>query len=197
MSDVSSTGALPGTPDSQENELIALRDDMLRFARLQLSDEHLAEDAVQEAMAGALRNADSFTRQASLKSWVFSILRHKIADLLRSRYREPVAECKECEHDSDFSFDDRGHWQAGVTPRAWGKTDALAHNDAFWKVFDLCLDALPGEQARVFMMREHIGLDSHEICEALELSASNLHVLLYRARSRLRACLSERWFESA
>jgi len=185
---------LPVT-DALTDDIDDLRRDMLAFARLQISDEHLAEDAVQEALEGALRNASSFSRKATLKTWVFSILRFKIADILRGRYREPVREaCKDCAGDTDSYFDDSGHWQAGVTPRAWGRTDHLVADRQFWRVFDACLEALPPEQARVFMMREFIELDSREICEALELSTSNLHVLLHRARLRLRECLSASWF---
>ena len=81
----------------RDEDLDSLRRQMLSFARLQLDDEHLAEDAVQEALAGALKNASSFSRQSTLKTWVFSILRKKIADVLRGQYREPVREaCKDC-----------------------------------------------------------------------------------------------------
>ena len=180
----------------RDEDIESLRKQMLSFARLQLDDEYLAEDAVQEALAGALKNASSFSRQSTLKTWVFSILRRKIADVLRGQYREPVREaCKECSTDDDELFDGRGHWQAGATPRRWGDTHELADNTQFWQVFDICLEALPAEQARVFMMREFIELDSAEICASLEVSTSNLHVLLHRARLKLRACLSDHWFE--
>jgi len=46
------------------------------------------------------------------------------------------------------------------------------------------------------MMREFIELDSDEICAALQLSTSNLHVLLYRARLRLRECLEDSWVKA-
>ena len=184
-------------PDS---DIADLRNDMLAFARMQLSDSHLAEDAVQEALAGALKNADAFARKASLKTWVFAILRNKIADLLRSRYREPVvspdSSCKDCGPDDDQFFDGRGHWQASTKPLSWGDTHWLADNADFWKVFDACLNELPAEQARVFMMREFIELTGPEICATLELTSSNLHVLLHRARLRLRACLSGHWFQA-
>lgn len=51
-----------------------IRRQMLKFATLQLSDAHLAEDVVQEALVGALKNARSFGGRAALKSWVFAIL---------------------------------------------------------------------------------------------------------------------------
>lgn len=64
-----------------------IRRQMLKFATLQLSDAHLAEDVVQEALVGALKNARSFGGRSSLKSWVFAILKNKIADALRHKHR--------------------------------------------------------------------------------------------------------------
>ncbi len=64
----------------------------------------------------------------------------------------------------------------------------------FWKVFETCLDHLPGKQAQVFMMREFIQLDSSEICDTADISLSNLNVMLHRARIRLRECLEDNWF---
>lgn len=177
-------------------DLSALRSQMLSFARLQLNDDALAEDMVQEALAGAMKNAASFTRNASLKTWVFAILKNKIADALRARYRDPLVmedDCKECAA-ADDHFDERGHWKADSKPQRWDAPERLVHDEHFWRVFDTCLDALPAEQARAFMMREFVELGSDEICDALQLSTSNLHVLLYRARMRLRDCLENHWF---
>lgn len=179
-------------------ELEELRRKMLSFARSQLNDDALAEDTVQDALAGALKNAGSFSRSASLKTWVFAILKNKIADALRHRYRQPESErfdedCKDCGPANDQYFDADGHWQDEHRPQRWGAADNLVHNEHFWRVFDTCLEVLPAEQARAFMMREFIELSSAEICETLELSTSNLHVLLHRARLRLRDCLAKHW----
>jgi RNA polymerase sigma-70 factor (ECF subfamily) len=43
-------------------------------------------------------------------------------------------------------------------------------------------------------MREWLDITSEEICQDLGLSSSNLWVLLYRARLRLRECLDLHWF---
>jgi len=64
----------------------------------------------------------------------------------------------------------------------------------FWRVFEACLEHLPPKQARVFMMREFVELDAGEICATVELSTSNLHVLLHRARLRLRECIENNWY---
>lgn len=175
-----------------------LRAQMLRFAALQLSDDQLAEDAVQEALAGALRNADTFARRAALKSWVFAILKNKIADLLRQRQRMPDAVPFTEENDDDTLdalFDRTGHWEQGERPAPWPRPEESMTNEQFWRVFDACLDNLPERLARIFMMREFLGMGSREICTELSISVSNHHVMLHRARLRLRRCLENGWFD--
>jgi RNA polymerase sigma-70 factor (TIGR02943 family) len=178
--------------------LAELRQQMLKFAQLQLSDQHLAEDAVQDALVGALKNSTSFNRQAALKTWVFAILKNKIADILRKRIRlnETTHSLDDGEYAEDhkFLFDSKGFWQKEEKPGAWAQPMEALKNDHFWLVFDSCLNDLPANQARVFMMREFIELDSTEICKALDMTTSNLHVLLYRSRLRLRNCLEKLWF---
>jgi len=63
-------------------------------------------------------------------------------------------------------------------------------------VLEACLEKLPEKTARVFMMREWLELDTEEICKELGLTASNLWVVLYRARLRLRECLDLNWYAS-
>ena len=175
-----------------------LRRRMLRFATLQLSDPSLAEDAVQDALVGALRNARSFTGRASYRTWVFAILRHKIADVLRDRQRTssaPVAlqPAPEATDETAF-FDDSGHWRPEAQPGSWGDPEAALREAQFWRVFEACLDHLPGQQARLFMMREFVELESGEICATAGITLANLNVTLHRARLRLRRCLEHRWF---
>ncbi len=178
--------------------LEGLRRQMHKFATLQLSDTHLAEDAVQEALIGALKNANSFGGRAALKTWVFAILKNKIADILRQKQRMAEASIlmHEDEEDEDFSelFDKKGFWQADERPALWGNPEAALRESHFWRVFEACLENLPGHQARVFMMREFIELDSDEICATVGISVSNLNVMLHRSRIRLRECLENQWF---
>lgn len=175
-----------------------LRRQMVKFATLQLSNSHLAEDAVQEALMGALKNARSFAGRAALKTWVFAILKNKIADTLRQRQRTVDASSllREDEEDEDFSelFDKKGFWQQDEKPASWGNPQASLHQHQFWKVFEVCLEGLPGNQARVFMMKEFVELDATEICSTVGITITNLNVMLHRSRLRLRECLENSWF---
>ena len=67
--------------------VIELRQQMLKFAILQLSSLQQAEDAVQEALMSAFQHIDSFTGRAAFKTWVFAILKNKIFDLIRQKSR--------------------------------------------------------------------------------------------------------------
>ena len=174
-----------------------VRKQMLKFATLQLGDSHQAEDAVQEALVGALKNAASFGGRAALKSWMFAILKNKIADSFRYKQKVVnVGSLTQSDDDSDMSelFDRKGYWQPSERPVAWGNPEASLRETHFWKMFETCLENLPPKQARVFMMREFIELDANEICAAVELTTSNLHVLLHRARLRLRECIENKWY---
>jgi len=174
-----------------------VRKQMVKFATLQLGDSHQAEDAVQEALVGALKNAASFGGRAALKSWMFAILKNKIADSFRYKQKVVnVSSLTQNDDDSDMSelFDRKGHWQSSERPVAWGHPEASLLETHFWRVFEACLENLPPKQARVFMMREFIELDANEICVAAELTTSNLHVLLHRARLRLRECIENKWY---
>jgi RNA polymerase sigma-70 factor (ECF subfamily) len=178
-----------------------LREQMVKFATLQLGDPAAAEDAVQEALIGALKNAQAFRGAAALRTWVFAILKNKIADTLRQRQRlvfEGSLSAGGADAEEDEAapsvFDARGHWQLAEKPVDWGDPEASFHQADFWRVFTACLDHLPPRQARVLMMREFIEFDAEEICRSVGITATNLHVTLHRARLRLRECLEDHWF---
>lgn len=176
-------------------QLSGFRRDLLRFAALQLRDDAAAEDAVQETMVSALESAHRFGQRAQFKTWVFAILKNKIIDLIRRRKREVALDPDEIPEDSfDALFDEDGHWQSDAAPADWGDPAQSYENERFWAVFHVCLERLPANTGRVFMMREYLGFDTDEICKELAISASNCWVVLHRARMALRLCLEQKWF---
>jgi DNA-directed RNA polymerase specialized sigma24 family protein len=56
-------------------------------------------------------------------------------------------------------------------------------------VLQACVDQLPDNLGRVFMMRELLEIETPEICKELGISATNCGVMMFRARMRLRECL--------
>lgn len=189
-------------------EVKAFRIKMIKFANLQLGDRHLAEDAVQEALLAAYDKQSQFGQRSSFQTWVYAILKNKIKDALTKRRREThfddsfnLDTQSDAKHsDDDFKqllFTKKGFWEASERPQAWSNPEQALLDKQFWAVFDLCLDNLPAQQAKFFMMREFIGLSCETICEDQSLQTSNLHVILHRARLRLQKCLEYNWFMGA
>lgn len=180
--------------------LAELHQSMLRFARLQLRDDSLAEDAVQAAIEAALVGIGQYSEQAALKTWVFGILRNKIIDLLRSGKKTVGLATMVGDDDEgdglDALFRANGHWQPQSRPGAWAAPEESFENKQFWAVFEACMDHLPENLARVFMMREMLDFETSEICAEAGISANNCHVMLHRARTGLRACLEKNWFNT-
>jgi RNA polymerase sigma-70 factor (ECF subfamily) len=168
---------------------------LLRVARLQLRDEALAEDVVQETLLAAL-SGSGFSGKSSLRTWLTGILKHKIVDAIRARRREPLAMAS-LEEETDLDefdplFKDDGSWSA--PPAEWGDPENALSRQQFFDVMQFCLEKLPPNTARVFMMREVMDLTTEEICKELTITANNLWVILYRARMALRMCLEQNWF---
>lgn len=171
------------------------RPDLLRIAKLQLRDDDAAADAVQETMLAAFQSRPSFTGKSTLKTWLIGILKFKIIDALRVRMRQPVPasqlNAELAVEDIDALFDSDGIWRS--KPSSWEDPESAAHQRDFMKMMELCLEKLPPNSARAFMLRELFELEADEICAITAVSRNHLGVLLYRARMSLRGCLEVHW----
>jgi len=174
---------------------------LLRVALLQLRDRDSAEDVVQDTLLAAL-SGSGFAGKSSLKTWLTGILKHKIVDAIRRKQREPVVvaafgdiDAELDIEDFDALFKDNGAWDA--KPADWGDPEEALGRRQFFDMMDFCLEKLPPNTARVFMMREVMELESDEICTELSITANNLWVILYRARMALRECLQKNWFDGS
>ncbi len=179
--------------------LRALRPGMIRFARLQLRDDELAEDIVQDALIAAMAGAKGYAGRAAFNTWVLAILRNKIADAIRLRSRSiNISALAPEEEGLDQAFDalfaPNAHWSPESRPRNWGDPEDALQREQFWRVFEACLEHLPENTARIFMMREFLEFETAEICREFAISAGNCHVILHRARNALRQCLDQGWF---
>jgi RNA polymerase sigma-70 factor (ECF subfamily) len=170
-------------------------DALYRFALLRVKDTHVAEDLVQDTFVSALEGLDAFKGESSVRTWLVGILKHKILDKFRKGARELVtADLEALEGETeDETFNRLEQWRHA--PSSWRDSpDKLLENKEFWKVFVGCLDGLPESFRRAFALRELDGLTTEEVCKILEVTATNLWVMLHRARARLRNCLDDNWF---
>jgi RNA polymerase sigma-70 factor (ECF subfamily) len=196
---MASTGRKAAIPDAEDSStaIEEHRPYLLRYAMFHLRDPTQAEDAVQETLIAALQHRERFAGRASFRTWLTAILKHKIVDQVRrsERYVSLDPEQAEAAGDAPGASDPffaSGRW--AERPAPWELPEQTLESAQFWRVYEKCCEAMPRRYALVFSMREVMEMTSDEICKELGISASNLHVILFRARLRLRACMSEHWF---
>ncbi len=185
--------------DPRPAEIESHRTYLVHYALAKLRDRAEAEEVVQEALVAALESLPDFRGDSSLRTWLTSILRFKIADHQRRAVRErqvfesPPEDAADDESWFDRQFDESGHWRE--PPRAWLTPESAFEQRRFWEVFERCLGKLPPQGGRVYFQREVIGEETKAICEAEGITENNCWVMLHRARNALRACLEANWFD--
>mgnify|MGYP003703720083 CR=1 FL=1 len=182
-------------PPTFDTLLRQWRQPLLRFARLHLQPDEEAEDAVQDTLLALLSADDALLQAADPRPYVFGILKHKVTDRLRRKYRADVSMSEAFEDELDevlFAAD--GHWVDGVAPTVWRRPDELLQHDQFFAVVDLCIERLPRNPARVFSMKHLLDCEADEICSSLGLTQADYWQCMSRARKQLQLCLTQRWF---
>jgi len=184
---------VPGRPD----QWVELHGDYLfRFALSRLRDPKTAEDLLQETFLAALQSLDRFEGRSTERSWLTGILKHKILDHFRRSGREvEFADRSDPADPHPEWFDEDGHWKLDDnSPADWADPGRALEQSRFWDAMGRCLGGLPARTARAFELREIDGEETVAICKTLEITPTNLWVMLHRARMHLRRCLEIHWF---
>ena len=172
--------------ESAEKWLALYGDALFQFALNRTGDNEVAEDLVQETLLAAFERHDTFRRQASTSTWLFAILRRKIADYFRGLGRSMSGIANET---SEMDTPRGG--------RSWDDDPAkICQNAEFRTTFENCLEKLPDKLADVFVLREMNQYAPREIRELLGINATTLSMRLHRCRQALRDCLNQNWFQS-
>lgn len=178
-----------------ESQLAALHPPLMKFARMQLRNDSMAEDVVSETLLAILEKPEGFEGRSSLRTYATGILKFKVIDVLRKRGREvhiePLDE-QSIDDALDALFLQDGHWRD--EPAAWQQPERSLEQRQFFETLQACVDRLPARMGRVFMMREWLEREVDDICDELGITANNCGVMLYRARMQLRECLDRNWF---
>jgi RNA polymerase sigma-70 factor (ECF subfamily) len=164
----------------------AYLDQVVRAARGAGLDQQQAEEVAQNTFATFIETAPRFEGRSHVRTWVFGILYRKIQEARRGFAKD--RQMDDIDEVFESRFDPSGSWSR--PPR--GPVDNLLAKEARQEISD-CLEAAPEPQRMAFHFREVDGLSTKEICKILEVSATNLGVMLHRVRNRLRECLETKW----
>lgn len=173
----------------------AMRLAMFRFARLHIQPDEEAEDAVQDAWCALLEKPEKIAQTEDVKRYLFGILKNKITDRLRQKYRNAQYQITEPDDLDQVLFHDNGHWVKALAPSRWQTPEAQLQSEAFFTVVDVCVNNLPPKIARIFSMKEFLECETSEICTTLNLSKTDYWQCMSRARKKLQMCLDTRWFQ--
>jgi len=176
------------------NKWIDLYSDYLfNYTISRVNDRDMAQDLVQDTFLAALKSMKNFKGEASERTWLISILKRKIIDHYRKvNSNKGKAEVRITYNDESET---EGDWLEERVADPFDKTaEDTMQNDELGEAIFNCLSKLPEKQAEVFRMKAIEGLETEVICNELNITASNLWVIIHRARTAMAACLKENWF---
>jgi len=168
-------------------------DYLFRYASSRISDDEMAKDLVQETFFSALKAIANFKGKSNERTWLVAIIKRKVIDY----YRKINSEKGRAEIKVHFyeSGDRAGEWLEECVPQQWGEeADAAIESAELQKIIDWCIANLPEKYAVVFNMKSIQKLETKEVCNELDISTSNLWVMIHRARTQLQKCLTDNWF---
>jgi RNA polymerase sigma-70 factor (ECF subfamily) len=175
------------------NDIISLvkayTKDLFGYAITKVHQKELAEDLVQDTFLSAYQSYENYKGKSNVKTWLFSILKHKIADYYRSKYKQNI------EVDFDTFFDDNHRWKPEYRPKDWGNEKELLDDPKFSQTLQDCFKKLPVKWSSAVQMKYLEKHDADAICSQLEITKSNFWQITHRAKIHLRNCLEMKWFK--
>jgi len=168
-------------------------DYLFNFAIGQLRDASVAEDLVQDTFLAAFKARERFGGQSSERTWLVGILRHKIYDHLRQTCRERAVRSDiPASHGDDEAWEDAVMWLHDVASESQSPSRRMELAE-FRVNLELALGKLPPRVAQVFQLYALEEQTNAEVCKRLDISESNLWVMLHRARKQLQGQLGAWW----
>lgn len=176
------------------NNWIDLYSDYLyNYTISRVSDREISQDLVQDTFLAGLKSMKNFKGEASERTWLISILKRKIIDHYRKiNSKKGKAEVRITYNDDTET---EGDWLEERVADPFDKTaeDTMQNSELGEAIFK-CLSKLPKKQAEVFRMKTIEGYETEVICNELNITASNLWVIIHRARTTMAECLKKNWF---
>lgn len=176
------------------NKWITLYADYLyNYTIVRVKDREIAQDLVQETFFAGLKSMANFKGEASERTWLISILKRKIID----HYRKINSKKGQAEVRINYNAESEseGDWLEERVADGYDKNaEDQIQNEELGLAIEDCIDKLPEKQAKIFKMKTILGYDTEAICNDLNITASNLWVIIHRARTTLSGCLEQNWY---
>lgn len=175
---------MPGTPKTAER---IFREESPRIVAAlirRFGDFDLADDAMQDAFAAALRRWPEEGTPENPGAWIFSVARNRALDLLRRRKALAMVSMDEARLDVETQFaSDR---EKSEDAKSAGSAAQAIPDERLALIFTCCHPALSDESQVVLTLRLAAGLTVPEIARAFLLPEPTIAQRLTRAKKKIR-----------
>lgn len=167
-------------------------DYLYNYTMARVNDVEIAQDLVQETFFAGLKSMKNFKGEASERTWLIAILKRKIIDYYRKiNSNKGKAEVRIKYNDNSESD---GDWlEEQVSDGQSLNAESTLENEELGEAIHNCLGKLPEKQSEIFKLKTIQGYDTEAICNEYDITASNLWVIIHRARTAMAECLEENW----
>ena len=129
------------------NSCVALyTKDLYAWAYYKTGNKSLSEDLVQDTFLAAIKSQKNFKGDSEIKTWLFGILKNKIADYFRKASNKIPTQT---------IFFDGDNWQEKEIPSTWNisEDNELLDDLAFKNTLNDCINKLPAIWSSVIRMK--------------------------------------------
>lgn len=141
-----------------------------------------AQEIVQETWAIFFANIDRYSGDAQIRTYIAGIALNKVREHRRQTQRTIPEEDAEAIYEKSFTRD--GWWIRGPTD-----PHRILQAKEIGRLVEECMEGLPENQREAFILRELNQESSDEICKIMGVSITNLGVLIFRAKDKLKQCM--------
>lgn len=163
-------------------------DILFKFASLRVKSVHAAEDLLQETFFKAIKAYPKFRHEASVRTWLFQIMRNEVNGYLRKQATRKKREFVE----EEAGISELLHPK--ITKKEFGTG---LEKEEFWAVIQTCFEKIPEHLLETFLFRiANPDRKIENLCNELDVKPSNFSVRMFRTRLLLRKCLEQNWFKA-
>ena len=173
-----------GDPALVDTIVRAYLDAIFRAALGAGLDHDRAEDVTQATFLPFVEKDATFDGRSHVRTWIFGILYKKILEAHRETRRGQRFDAAGIDDVVEARFQTDGHWHRPPEP-----IDTDVYRGEVRRDIEECIEKSPMRDQLAFVLREVEGFAMSEICNILDVTRTNLGVLLHRTRNRIRECL--------
>ncbi|TQD34370.1 sigma-70 family RNA polymerase sigma factor [Haloflavibacter putidus] len=166
-------------------------DYLFNYAIGRVNNRDIAKDLISETFLAGLKAKRNFKGNATERTWLVAILKRKIIDY----YRKINSKKGKAEVKINYNQSGReGDWlEEQVAAKSTGNAEDKILNTELREAIFTCLDEINPKHAKIFKEKTIDNRPTKVICNEHNITASNLWVIIHRARTALAACLEEKW----